>query len=189
MAILSAAGVAFDAVPADLDEESVMVRMAGSPLHDIASTLALQKALSVSQDLPDDLVLGCDSVVSVNGRIFSKPESRAEAENHLQAFSGQEMLLVSAAALVGCGQAEQTIVDEAILSVRTLPETFIEAYLDAEWPAIAGCVGCFRMEGPGVHLFERVVGNHFTIVGMPLIGILAALRANGHEPFARSADA
>ena len=180
MAMLEAAGIAFESLPANVDEEALKRDLSGASPSDMAAALALKKALNVSRVKPDALVLGCDSVVSVNGRMFDKPRSRTEAEAHLRAFSGQNMVLVSAAALVRAGVVESEIVDEARLVVRPLSDAFVAAYLDLEWPAISGCVGCFRIEGRGVHLFETVAGDHFTILGMPLLKIMSALRGLSH---------
>jgi septum formation protein len=91
-------------------------------------------------------------------------------------MSGKRHDLVSAAVIAEGGRAVWRHVDKARMFVRPLSYTFIEAYLDAEWPAIAGCVGCYRMEGPGVQLFSRVEGNHFTVLGMPLMPLLSYLR-------------
>jgi septum formation protein len=125
------------------------------------------------------LVIGSDSVVSVDGRLFDKPEQREDAIQHLQLFSGKEMRLTSAVVVAEGGAPVWRHVDEARLLVRPLSEAFIEAYVDAEWPAIAGCVGCFRIEGPGVQLFSSVRGDHFTILGMPLLPLLGYLRLRG----------
>ena len=98
---------------------------------------------------------------------------------HLRAFSGRSMTLASAAVLARDGRPVWRHVDVATLSVRPLSDAFIERYLDREWPAVAGCVGCFRAEGPGVQLFERMAGSHYTILGLPLLPVLAQLRLLG----------
>ncbi|MEO7240167.1 MAG: Maf family protein [Sphingomicrobium sp.] len=176
-AMLDAAGVEYSAVPAGLDEAAVKARLADAA--DIAGSLADAKALSVSADHPDDWVIGSDSVVEVGGRLFDKPADRAAAADHLAAFSGQPMRLTSAVALARGGHIDWRFTDRATLFVRDLSPGFIDDYLDREWPEVGYCVGVFRMEGLGVHLFDRVEGSHFTILGMPLIALLGALRDRG----------
>src|SRR5690606_6783997 len=124
-------------------------------------------------------VLGSDSLVAVEGRRFDKPASREDAAAHLRFFSGRDMHLFSAAALARGGAPVWSAASEAVLRVRPLSEAFIDAYLDAEWPAVAGCVGVFRIEAMGVQLFEDIRGDQFTVLGMPLLAVLAALRAEG----------
>lgn len=178
-AMLKAAGVRFDAIPAQIDERWVEAEMDGAEAAEIAQALAAAKAAAVSAEHPGAWVLGSDSLVEVAGRRFDKPASREEAAEHLAFFSGKAMTLHSAAALARDGRIDWIEGDFARLAVRDLGAEFITAYLDAEWPAVSGCVGVFRIEGPGVQLFERVTGDHFTVLGMPLFPVLAALRARG----------
>jgi septum formation protein len=181
-AMLDAAGVPFEPRPADLDERALEASLAASPAGDIALALAEAKALAVSRGDPAALVLGSDSLVEVDGRRFAKPASRDEAAGHLRFFSGRTMTLHSAAALARGGAVVWRQGALARLAVRPLSERFIDGYLAAEWPAVAGCVGVFRIEGPGVQLFERIEGDHFTVLGMPLLPVLAALRELGELP-------
>lgn len=174
-AMLDQAGVAYAVDPAAVDEVSVQAGHAGSDVE-LALTLAKAKAVEVSARRVDDWVIGGDSVVSAAGRRFAKPASRDDAAQHLRFFSGKVLHLVSAVVLARAGQVEWTHVGEANLHVRPLSDGFIADYLDAEWPAVAYCVGVFRMEGRGVTLFEAVEGDHFTILGMPLIPLLGTLR-------------
>ena len=178
-AMLSAANVAFEAIPADIDERALEDEMGDSEPGEIAQALAAAKAAAVSVAHPERLVLGSDSLVEVDGRRFDKPKTREEAAEHLRAFSGAAMTLHSAAALARDGRIVWIGSDFARLAVRDLSEDFIAAYLDAEWPAVSHCVGVFRIEGPGVHLFERIMGDQFTVLGMPLLPVLAALRDEG----------
>ena len=178
-AMLGGAGVAYQAVPAALDERALEVGLAGAAAGAVALALAEAKALAVSAFHPGALVLGSDSLVEVAGRRFDKPASRAEAAEHLRFFSGQTMQLHSAAALARDGQVLWRHGDCAALNVRTLSEPFIEQDLAIEWPAVAGCVGVFRIEGRGVQLFESIAGSHFTVLGMPLLPVLGALRQHG----------
>ncbi len=176
-AMLAAAGVAFDVQAADLDERALEAGLAGTSAADVALALARAKAEAVSAARADALVLGSDSLVEVAGRRFDKPASREEAAAHLRFFSGQTMQLHSAAALARAGRIVWSHGEFARLQVRELSGGFIAAYLDTEWPAVSGCVGVFRIEDLGVQLFEHIEGSHFTVLGMPLLPVLGALRA------------
>lgn len=179
-AMLEAAGVPFAAQPAHVDEAAAKATLADLSPRDLADALAELKALKVSQREPQALVLGSDSLVALeDGSILDKPESREQAAAHLARMSGGRHDIVSAAVIAEGGRAVWRHVDRAKLLVRPLSPAFIEAYLDAEWPAIAGCVGCFRIEGPGVQLFSRIEGSQFTVLGMPLLPLLAFLRERG----------
>ena len=180
--MLSAAGVSFEAIPAHIDERAIEQNQAGKPPEVIALLLAEQKAFAVSCEQPQALVLGSDSLVAVDGKRFDKPKNREEAAAHLRFFAGRVMHLHSAAALVRDGATLWTHAETATLHVRPMSENFIETYLDAEWPAVAGCVGVFRIEARGVQLFERIDGDHFTVLGMPLLPVLGALRDLGELP-------
>jgi septum formation protein len=179
-AMLDAAGVAYAAEPARVDEDGVKVAMAGQPPRDIADALAELKAIKVSQANPGALVLGSDSIVALaDGTLLDKPADRADAADHLRAMAGGTHDLWSAAVIAEGGRPVWRHVERAQLVVRPLSEGFIEGYLDQEWPAIAGCVGCFRIEGPGAQLFSRIDGDHFTVLGMPLLPVLDYLRVRG----------
>lgn len=173
-AMLAAAGVAFETRPAAVDERALEAEMEGAGPDEVALALAKAKALSVrGQGRP---VLGSDSVVAVDGRRFDKPASRAQAAEHLRYFSGRTMELHSAAAIATGGALRWSHVSTARLAVRELSDRFIESYLAAEWPEVAQCVGVFRIEALGVQLFESIEGDHFTVLGMPLLQVLGALR-------------
>jgi septum formation protein len=176
-AMLDAAGVPYRAIPTDLDEAGFKGRL-DDPVQ-LASELAKAKALQVAASQPADWIVGSDSVVEVAGRLFDKPGSRGEAAEHLRLFSGKPMQLTSAVALCRGSSVEWAHSETATLHVRTLSDGFIESYLDAEWPRVGHCVGVFRLEGRGVQLFDRIEGDHFTILGMPLIPLLGALRDRG----------
>ena len=173
-AMLGAAGVAFDVVPAAIDERALEAELGTVPPSSVALALAEAKALSVEGARWP--VLGSDSVVSVEGRRFDKPESRGQAVEHLRFFSGKTMDLHSAAALAVGGHLRWSHVAQARLKVRDLSEDFITRYLAAEWPEVSQCVGVFRIEAMGVQLFESIEGDMFTVLGMPLLPVLAALR-------------
>ena len=181
-AMLESAGVAFDARPAAVDERAVEASMAGAAAGDIALALAAAKALAVGAKSPGALVLGSDSLVNVAGRRFDKPASLEDAADHLRFFSGKTMQLHSAAALVRDGVVLWQVGEVAHLRVRNLSEEFIADYLAHEWPAVAGCVGVFRIEARGVQLFDAIKGDQFTVLGMPLLSVLGALRDLGELP-------
>lgn len=172
--LLHAAGVAHEAIRPTVDEAAL--KQGQSDPAQLARLLAEAKALSIGGD---DWTIGSDSVVSVDGRLFDKPVDRDQAAEHLRHFSGRTMQLTSAVALARRGSVDWAHVESATLSVRPLSAAFIADYLDAEWPEVGYCVGVFRMEGRGVQLFNRTDGNYFTILGMPLIPLLGALRERG----------
>jgi len=178
--MLAQAGVSHEAFAPNVDESAIKSRLEDP--GQIAGELAAAKALDVSSSRPDDWVIGSDSVVSVEGRIFDKPIDREQAADHLRSFSGEAMHLTSAVALARGGEADWRHADTAMLQVRALSDAFIEGYLDAEWPDVGYCVGVFRLEGRGVQLFERINGDFFTILGMPLLPLLGALRDRGLLP-------
>lgn len=176
-AMLSAAGVPFTAEPAYADEAALKAAMAGARPRDLADALAELKALKVSARHPGALVLGSDSLAVLDdGSVLDKPATRDEARDHLRRMSARHHDLVSAAVIAENGRPVWRVVDAARIVVRPLSDAFIETYLDAEWPAIAGCVGCYRIEGPGVQLFAKVSGSQFTVLGMPLLPVLDYLR-------------
>ena len=178
--MLRAAGVAFEARPARLEERALEAGLADAPAAEVALALAEAKALAV--DGGGRLVLGSDSLVVAGGKRFDKPASREDAADHLRQFSGRAMELHSAAVLARGGAVVWRGGAVATLGVRPLTEAFIAHYLDQEWPAVSYCVGVFRIEGPGVQLFDRIEGDHFTVLGMPLLQVLGALRELGELP-------
>lgn len=171
--MLDKAGVRYVAEKPQVDEAELKLGLS-DPVQ-IALRLAQAKALSVT----GEWVIGSDSVVSVEGRLFSKPQDRVEAAEHLRLFSGKAMQLTSAVALARGGVLDWSHVDSARLLVRPLSERFIGEYLDAEWPQVGYTVGVFRLEGRGVQLFDRIDGDFFAILGMPLLPLLGALRDRG----------
>lgn len=181
-AMLTAADIGFTAIPADVDERGIEASLGEANPDQIALALAEAKALAVSHGQPGALVLGSDSLVEVEGRRFDKPRSREDAASHLRFFSGKVMRLHSAAALARDGAIVWSDGAVASLHVHELSENFIATYLDAEWPAVASCVGVFRIEARGVHLFSAIEGDNFTVLGMPLLKVLGALRAQGELP-------
>ena len=178
--MLEQAGVEHRVIAPEIDESVMKTALLGPAV--IAAGLARAKAIAVSQAWPEAWVIGSDSIVTVEGRRFDKPVLRENAAEHLRFFSGKAMTLTSAVALARGGELDWAVSDEAELRVRHLSDDFIESYLDREWPEVAYCVGVFRMEGMGVQLFEQVEGSYFTILGMPLLPLLGALRERGLVP-------
>ena len=176
--MLAQAGVEFEVRSPVFDEDQA--KQAGFGGEELARILAEGKAASIAGSA--DWVIGSDSTASVDGVRYSKPRDREEAKAHLRAFSGRTMLLSSAVALARQNRVDWSHAETARLRVRPLSDAFIEHYLDLEWPDVGYCVGVFRMEGRGVTLFEEVEGSHFTILGMPLIPLLGALRQRGLMP-------
>ena len=177
--MLEAAGVEHVAMSPDVDEDKVKQAHDSGSSCGASPALELAEAKALSLHHPGAFIIGSDSTLGVDGQLYSKPRDRDEAARHLAAFSGRTMILSSAVALARDGVVEWSLVDQARLTVRDLSPAFIDAYLDREWPAVAYCVGVFRMEGPGVMLFDAVEGSHFTILGLPLLPLLGALRARG----------
>jgi septum formation protein len=181
-AMLSAAGVPFEAVAANVDEEAAKATLRADEIapRDLADKLAELKALRVSHRDPEALVLGSDSVVALeDGSTLDKPTDRAEAADHLRRLSGKRHELISAAVMAIDGRPVWRVVDRAKMHVRILSDSFIDEYLAVEWPEISGCVGCYRIEGPGAQLFSRIEGSQFTVLGLPLLPVLDYLRVRG----------
>jgi septum formation protein len=184
-AMLTAAGVAHDAVPAHIDEAEVTAGLvaAGASPEQIADALAELKAIKISRGLPGVLVLGADSVVVADdGSLIDKAHSRGEAMAQLQRLSGTTHRLVSAAVIARDGVAVWRAGGAVRLTMRGLSDAFIADYLAAEGDDLLGCVGCYRIEGRGAQLFTRVDGDQFTVRGLPLLAVLDYLRVVGELP-------
>jgi len=178
-ALLTAAGVAFTADPADLDEDALMAGLKGAPAETVAQSLAEQKALTVSHRHPGQVVLGGDSVIALDGIFLSKCATLAEAGTLLGQLSGREHLLVSAAALARDGVLLWAHASPCRMTMRALSQEFLADYLASEGTAILGSVGCYHFEGRGAQLFAKVEGDYFSVLGLPLLPVLAQLRKEG----------
>lgn len=178
-ALLKAAGVAFLADPADLDEEALMAGLRGSDAATIASTLAQQKALHVSARHPGKLVLGGDSVIGFGEDMLSKCATLEEARALLRRLAGHAHLLVSAASLARDGALLWTHASPCRMTMCDFSQEFLDDYIAAEGKAILSSVGCYRFEGRGAQLFDNVEGDYFSVLGLPLLAVLAVLRKEG----------
>jgi septum formation protein len=178
-ALLANAGIAFEAIPAELDERAIELASALSAPGEIAALLARDKALAVSAKHPDRYVVGADQTLMLGERLFSKPAGRAQAAAQLRALAGQSHELHSAAAVARDGEILFEDVSIARMTMRSLDEDTISVYLDAAGEAVTTSVGAYQLEGLGVHLFERIEGDHFTILGLPLLPLLKFLRSQG----------
>jgi septum formation protein len=178
-ALLANAGIAFEAIPAELDERAIELASALSAPGEIAALLARDKALFVSEKHPDRFVVGADQTLILGERLFSKPAGRAQAAAQLRALAGQAHELHSAAAVARDGEILFEHVSIARMTMRSLDEAAISAYLDAAGETVTTSVGAYQLEGLGVHLFEHIEGDHFTILGLPLLPLLKFLRGQG----------
>jgi len=178
-ALLANAGIDFEAVPADIDERAVQQTSGLSAPGEIALHLARQKALSVSSHQRGRSVVGADQTLALGTRLFSKPAGRAQAAEQLRALAGRSHELHSAVAVARDGKILFADATMARMTMRRLGEAEIAAYLDAAGEAVTSSVGAYQLEGLGIHLFERIEGDHFTILGLPLLPLLAFLRSEG----------
>lgn len=177
--LLSNAGISFDAMPADIDERSVQKNSSLSAPGEIAGLLAREKALFVSGQNPGRYVVGADQTLALGSRLFSKPAGRLQAAEQLRLLAGQTHELHSAAAVARDGKILFSEVSIARMTMRPLSGEEIRTYLDAVGDAVTTSVGAYQLEGLGVHLFEHIEGDHFTILGLPLLPLLAFLRGQG----------
>lgn len=183
-AMLAAAGVAFSVEPAALDEDAIKapLRSRGADAATVAEALALNKALTIAMRHPDALVIGSDQMLSCDGRWFDKPGDRAAAGAQLLALRGRSHELTAAVVVVSGSKPLWRHIDRAELVMRPFSEAFLDGYLDRVGNAACQSVGAYQIEGPGVQLFESIRGDVFTIMGMPLLPLLAFLRGCGAVP-------
>jgi septum formation protein len=177
--LLANAGIPFKAVPADIDERALQTNSGLSSPGEIAGLLAREKAQFVSSKNPGRHVVGADQTLALGSRLFSKPAGRAQAADQLRLLAGHTHELHSAVAVARDGKIGFCDVSVARMTMRRLSESEIENYLDQAGEAVTTSVGAYQLEGLGVHLFERIEGDHFTILGLPLLPLLAFLRGEG----------
>lgn len=179
--MLQNACVEFEARPAKIDEEAIKASLLaeGSKPREIADALAEGKARKIAMKEPDALVLGCDQVLDLKGKLFSKPRSIEEAQTQLAELSGQTHKLLSAAVLYEDGKPVWRHVGEARLTMRTLSSGYQQDYVARNWESIRSSVGCYKLEEEGVRLFVRIEGSNFTVLGLPLVEFLSYLTLRG----------
>jgi septum formation protein len=177
--ILRDAGIPVAVEPADIDERAIEQRSAKQDAGELAAVLAREKARTIAARLPDRLVLGADQTLALGERRFSKPADRAGAHRQLAALRGQTHELHSAVALARGSSVLFEHREVARLTMRSFSDQFLEAYLDAAGAAVTASVGAYQLEKVGIQLFERIDGDHFTILGLPLLPLLEFLRSAG----------
>jgi septum formation protein len=180
IAILRGGGLAFDAVGSGVNEDPIkrdLLKGGASPAA-VARALAAEKALAVSRLRPG-LVIGADQTLDLDGRLFDKAGSLAEARERLTALRDRTHRLHSAVAVAQEGEVVWRTLDSAVLTARPYTDAFLDAYLERNGEAVLGSVGCYMLEGEGVQLFERIEGDYFTILGLPMLPLLAYLRERG----------
>ena len=182
-AMLADAGVAFEVIPADIEEATItegMFHVNPDAAHaTIAESLARVKALAVGGAHPQALVIGSDQILTTGDAIFSKPATRAAAADMLRTLRGRTHALVSSVALAYGGEIVFQETETTFLTMRAFSDAFLEDYLDQEGEAVLASAGAYRIEGLGAQLFETIEGDHFNILGMPLLPLLSELRARG----------
>ena len=181
--MMQAAGLTFDVVPADIDEDairaSMMLESGTVEAADVASVLAMEKAMLVSRAHPKALVIGSDQVLALGRRHFTKSATEVEARETLVALRGRTHELVSAVALAHGGEIVWQSFDSAQMTMRQFSDDYIASYISSAGDAVVKSVGCYELEGFGVQLFEGIEGDYFTILGMPLLPLLTELRTRG----------
>ena len=179
--LLQQAGIEFDAVTALVDEEMMKASMLAeqAPHRDIADKLAEIKALKVSQKYLENFVLGCDQILSFKGEIFSKPKTKDALRDQLMALKSNRHELFSAAVICQNAQPIWRFIGTARLTMRDFSETFLDNYIEQNWKLVENCVGGYQIEGEGIRLFQRLDGDYFSVLGMPLLEIMNFLTVRG----------
>jgi septum formation protein len=179
--VLRSAGLTVDPVAARVDEATIRDALVAEAAHprDIADTLAEMKARKVAERRPGDLVLGCDQILALDGRIFAKPNSVVEAREQLVQLRGKTHRLLSAIVAYENAEPVWRHVAEARLTMHEFSDAYLDAYLARNWDSVRHSVGGYKIEEEGVRLFSAIAGDHFTILGLPLLPLLAWLGTRG----------
>jgi septum formation protein len=180
--MLEAAGLSFRVVPPDVDEAALKSSLGSIAPASLARALACAKARAVSARAPGALVIGADQVLALGARLYDKPGSLAEARDQLLELRGSTHQLHTAAALAQAGEVIWTCLDAPSLTMRAFGPAFLDTYLAAAGESVCAIVGAYEIEGRGIQLFDRVTGDHFAIIGLPLLPLLAELRTRGALP-------
>jgi septum formation protein len=182
-ALMRGAGLDFVQASAGVDEDVVKRGLLGrgADPREVAQVLAEEKAKACSLQ-ESGLVIGADQTLDLGGRLMDKPASLAEARRHLLDMRGREHRLHSGLAVAEAGEIVFTMVETAVLTVRAFSDAWLDRYLDRNGPELLACVGAYQLEGEGVQLFERIEGDYFVILGLPLLSLLSFLRDRGALP-------
>src|SRR5215470_7528 len=181
-AIIEAAGIPLEVAPADIDERAVEARAVAGSATDAAVLLAREKARAGCAGIKGRFVVGADQTLALGRARFTKPVDRDTAREQLKTLAGRTHELHSAVAIARDGRVLFSHVDTAKLTMRSLSDRFLDAYLDTAGDAVLASVGGYQLEGLGSHLFERIEGDYFTILGLPLFALLGFLRREGCLP-------
>ncbi len=182
--LLHKAGVTFSAVSPRLDEESIRhaATAEGARPAEVARILAEAKAAKVGLRHPQHLVIGCDQILALDGKLFSKPRDRQQARSQLAELSGRRHDLFSAVVVREGGRIVWHALGEAGMTMRRLSQGYIDDYVDRNWDDLRHTVGCYRIEAEGIRLFEKIEGDHFTILGLPMLELIGYLADRGLVP-------
>jgi septum formation protein len=178
-AVLAAAGIALEIVPADIDERAIESRLGDASPDAVARALARAKACAIAGRMPGRLVLGADQTLGLGERVFSKPAGVEAARAQLKELRGRQHTLHSALAVACDAEVLLELTEPAYLTMRDFSDAFLDAYLAAAGEAVTTSVGAYQVEALGIQLFEDIDGDHFTILGLPLFRLLAFLRRQG----------
>ena len=179
--MLSNAGIGFEAIVPRVDEEMIKIALQAEKAtpRDIADALAETKARKIGGKHPDKLVIGCDQVLDFDGQILSKPQTPDEAKEQLKALRGKRHSLLSAVVVYHELEPLWRHVDQVRLYMRDISDSYLNEYVDRNWPSLQSSVGGYKLEEEGARLFSRIEGDYFTILGLPLIEMINYLTASG----------